>query len=99
MTAKAPPSGWVVQVTVSAPLSSPGSDTRWIGRHIPDAPSFHYFNVALASPVKAVEATAAFLAKGKAASDTEDAPASAVRELSAAEVTALGLKSGEVKLA
>lgn len=84
-------------MTISAPL--PESGTRWIGRHIPDAPSFHYFNVAVANPGKAVEATAAFLAKGKADSDAAHAPASTVRGLSEAEVTALGLNTGEVKLA
>ena len=59
------------------------------------APSFEYFNVAIASPDKAVEATTKYLAKGKV--DADDVDASTVRKLSSAEIAALGLKAGEVK--
>jgi hypothetical protein len=59
------------------------------------APSFQYYNVAIANPDKAVEAAAKYFAKGKA--DAGDVAASTARELSSAEVAALGLKAGEVK--
>jgi hypothetical protein len=68
---------------------------QWIGDKMPGAPSFKYFNVAIASPDKAVEATTKYLAKGKV--DAEHVAASTARELSSAEVAALRLKAGEVK--
>jgi hypothetical protein len=52
---------------------------------------FEYFNVAIASPDKAVEATTKYLAKGKV--DAEHVAASTARELSSAEVAALRLKA------
>ena len=96
MAAKAPPAGWVVQVTVPAPPTpASATGTRWIGPTLLGAPSFEYFNVAIASPDKAIEATTKYLAKGKV--DAEGVDASTVRELSSAEVAALRLKAGEVK--
>ena len=96
MTAKAPPAGWVVQVTIaSSPVPPAKEGAQWIGEKMPGAPSFEYFNVAIASPDKAVEATTKYLAKGKV--DAEHVDASTVRELSSAEVAALRLKAGEVK--
>jgi hypothetical protein len=67
---------------------------KWVGDKMPGAPSFEYFNVAIADPNKAVEATAAYLTRAKV--DTVGG-LSAVRELSSAEVSALLLKAGEVK--
>jgi hypothetical protein len=93
MTDKASPAGWVVQVTIAA--SPPKEADRWIGAKLPDAPSFEYFNVGIADPGEAVQATAAYLAKG--GTDVGSVPASAVRELSPAEVVALRLKAGEVR--
>jgi hypothetical protein len=96
MTDKASPAGWVVQVTMAAPPPPPSKKgARWVGGNMPDAPSFEYFNVAIANPGEAVEATTKYLAKIKA--DVGDGDASTVRQLSSAEVAALGLKSGEVK--
>ena len=96
MTAKASPEGWVVQVTVPAPPTPPSADsTRWIGPNLLGAPSFHYYNVAIADPSKAIEATTKYLAKAKA--DADEIKATTVRGLSSAEVATLGLKTGEVK--
>jgi hypothetical protein len=57
------------------------------------APSFQYYNVAIAAPSNALEATAKHLAAANAA----DGEKSVVRELSAGEIAALKLKAGEVK--
>jgi hypothetical protein len=94
MIDKASPAGWVVQVTMAtAPASQEGA--RWIGPQMPGAPSFRYYNVAIGSPDKAIEAAANYVAKGKA--DAADVATSTVRQLSSAEVAALGLKPGEAK--
>jgi hypothetical protein len=90
MTNKAPSAGWVIQQTILAPLlESP----EWRGPARRGPPSFKYFNVALASASKAIEAAAKHL------SGTEDAECemSAVRQLSLGEVAALSLAAGEVK--
>jgi hypothetical protein len=96
MTEKAPPAGWVVQVNVAAPLAQPKPDAvRWVGPAVRDAPSFQYFNVAIADSATAIEATKKLMASADAlAMDWE---ASAVRGLSSAEIGALGLKAGEAK--
>jgi hypothetical protein len=96
MIDKASPAGCVVQVTVPA-LIDPGKveAVRWIGPTLPGAPSFKYFNVAIAAHDKAIEATMKHLAKGEAM----DGEMSVVRALSPGEVAALHLKAGEVKLA
>jgi len=54
------------------------------------APSFKYFNVAIAAAAKAIEATTQHLA------DTEDRETSVVRALSSEEIALLRLKPGEV---
>jgi len=94
MTDKAPPAGWVVQVTILAPIA-PASQERWIGPKLSDAPSFQYYNVAVSNPNKAIEATANYVAKGKA--DAADVAANTVRELSPAEIAVLGLEAGEAR--
>jgi hypothetical protein len=66
---------------------------RWLGQAVLDAPSFKYFNVAMADPEKATEATAKYLAKA----DATDGETRAVRKLSSAEIATLGLKAGEVQ--
>jgi hypothetical protein len=95
MTEKAPPAGWVVQVTVVAPLIQPKPDAvRWLGPAVKDAPSFQYFNVAIAAADNAVEATKKLMAKADAlAMDWETG---VVRGLSSAEILSLGLKAGDV---
>jgi hypothetical protein len=91
MTDKASPAGWVVQVAVAAPPPAP--DGKWHATAFAGAPSFHYFNVALTAPNKAIEATAKYLAKAEA----KDGEMSVVRELSTAEMATLSLAAGEVK--
>jgi hypothetical protein len=95
MTDKAPPAGWVVQVTVPA-LPTPSAPTttgRWIGPVKLGAPSFQYFNVAIADAHKATEATGKHLG----IPDDDDRKMHAVRRLSEAEIAALSLNAGEVK--
>ena len=91
MTDKAPPAGWVVQVTVPA-LSTP-STASWLGPVSLGAPSFRYFNVAIADAQKAIEATGKHLAMA----DDDDRKLHAVRRLSVAELAALSLNPREVK--
>jgi hypothetical protein len=51
MIEKASAAGWVVQVTIPAPHASPSETAvKWIGRAWPSAPSFQYYNVAVATP-------------------------------------------------
>jgi hypothetical protein len=96
MSDKALPAGWVVQVTVDAAPAQPNPDAvPWRGPGVKDAPSFQYFNVAIADSAKAMEATKKLMAKGDVSAVHWDM--SAVRGLSAAEIAALDLKSGEVK--
>jgi hypothetical protein len=89
MTEKTPPAGWVVQVT------TPGEPVRSRARHtllkdLRGAPSFQYFNVAIAIPAEAEEATTVHLA------DDLAREARVVRSLSSAEVASLNLRTGDV---
>ena len=94
MSNKTSPAGWVIQVAVPAPAAAPRADgTRWIGAVALSAPHFHYFNVAIAAPHNAIEATGKHLAK----TGGKDGEMSAVRGLSAAEIAVLSLKAGEVR--
>ncbi len=80
-----------MQVTVAAPPRQP--DAKWSAIAAVGAPSFHYFNVAIAARNKAVEATAKHLAAG----EIKSSEMSVVRGLSSREVAALSLGDGEVK--
>jgi len=91
MTDKVSPAGWVVQATIAAPLTEGGS--QWLGTTAPSAPAFQYFNVAIAAPDAAIEATAKQLAEAEA----QAVEMRVVRPLSSAEIVAAGLKSGEAK--
>ena len=95
MSVKAPSAGWVVQLTVATSPGSTKANERWLGPVVADAPSFQYFNTAIADRDKAVEATKKLIAKGD--TSAVDWPGRAVRGLSSAEIDALGLKTGEVK--
>jgi len=96
MTDKAPPAGWVVQVTVPPPPASPtAKGMRWFGVAVPDPPSFQYFNVAIAAPNEAMEATTKQLAS--AMPEAKEWDTSVVRGLSSRELAALSLNAGEVK--
>jgi hypothetical protein len=92
MTEKTPPAGWVVQVATTAPPQKV-EGSKWVGRVLLGAPSFQYFNVAIAASDKAMEATTKHLAKAEAA----DGEMSVVRGLSSGEIAALSLKAGEVR--
>jgi hypothetical protein len=67
------------------------------------APSFRYFNVAIAGANNAVEATAKHLAKGEAKgeakAETKDGEMCVVRGLSSEEIAVLSLSAGEVRAA
>jgi hypothetical protein len=87
------PDGWVVQVTIPAvPKPPKEGDVRWIGASLQAAPTFRFFNVAIASADKAVEATSKHLAK----TDPAEREMRAVRGLSTAEIAALKLKPGDL---
>ena len=91
MTEKAPPAGWVVQVTIPATPALSSSSAVWRRLNLRDAPSFKYFNVAIAAAAKALEATT------KHSAETEDREVGIVRGLSSKEIAALRLMPGEVK--
>jgi hypothetical protein len=94
MADKASPAGWVIQVVIPAPPPAPRAEgAQWFGPVGLGAPSFQYFNVAIADPDKAIAATTKHLADANA----KDGEKSAVRELSSREIALLGLKSGEVR--
>jgi hypothetical protein len=57
------------------------------------APSFQYFNVAIAAPKTAIEATTKHLV----AAEAQGGEMSVVRGLSSREIAALSLKAGEVR--
>jgi hypothetical protein len=92
MTDKAAPVGWVVQVTIPVQPTE-GAQSRWIGRLGLGPPSFRYFNVAIAAPLKAIEATKEHLAE----TEDKDREMSVVRGLSQPEIVALSLNAGDVK--
>ena len=91
MTDKAPPAGWVVQVIIPAVPAEPGTPGALRGLISVAAPSFKYFNVAIAGPSKAMEATT------KHAAEAKHREVSVVRALSSEEIAELRLKDGEVK--
>jgi hypothetical protein len=66
-----------------------------VGRRIFGPPSFPYFNVAIAAPFKAIEATREHLA----GTEDKDREISVVRGVSEPEIVALRLNVGDVKLA
>ena len=74
---------------------SSGSGTQWIGPILFGAPVFRYFNVAIAVPEKAIEATTKHWAKSDAGAKIVDR--SVVRQLSSEEIAVLGLARGQVE--
>jgi hypothetical protein len=89
MTDETSHAGWVAQVTILSPVA-PVCQERW------NRPkSFKYYNVAI-SPDKAIKTTADHVAKYKPDANVD---AKAVKELSSAEVAALGPKATEAKSA
>ena len=91
----ASPAGWVVQATIAAAPEARAADAPWRPSvMLVSAPSFEYFNVAIAAPDKAMEATTKHLAEGV---EAKVGAVSVVRKLSSREIAALRLKAGEVK--
>ena len=91
MIEKASSAGWVIQVTIPADppqVSMPRSSSA-----LPDAPTFKYFNVAIADGEKAIAATKKHLG------ESQDREVTVVRTLSSEEIAALHLKPGQVKQA
>jgi hypothetical protein len=89
------PRGWVIQITIPGKpeiraADAPWRDPSWLTR----PPSFKYFNVAVAAPDQAMEATTKFLT---GASEPLVGQLSVARTLSAREIAALGLTAGEVR--
>jgi hypothetical protein len=94
MRGETTPAGWVVQLTIPAHTTPPRPDgTSWIGPVILGAPSFQYFNVAIADAEIAMEATR------KHSGSDSDVIVRVVRALSAAEVASIPLSVGEVRRA
>jgi hypothetical protein len=90
MSNKELPAGWVVEVTTpgqpsTVPLPS-GRLSAILG-----APSFNYFNVAIAAAEAAIAATTKHLA------DPQHRETNVVRALSSREIDTLGLTAGEVR--
>ena len=92
MINKTSPAGWIVQVTIPAPVPLPDV-ARWIGPVVLSAPSFQYFNVAVAAPNSAVEAATKHLA----GDEPKHGEVRALRGLTAGEIAALKLAAGEVR--
>jgi hypothetical protein len=93
MTEKASPAGWVVQVAIRMKPDAREADAPWRPSvMLVGAPSFEYFNVAIAAPDKAIEAASKHLAKSAKVGEM-----SVVRKLSTGEIAALSLKAGEVR--
>ena len=95
MTDKPSPAGWVVQASFRAEPEVRAADAPW--RHsafLVGAPTFKYFNVAIAAPDKAMEATTKYLATS---AEAKTGAISIARKLSTGEIAALSLKAGEVR--
>jgi hypothetical protein len=93
----ASPAGWVVQVTIPATPEARAEDAPWRPSvMLVSAPSFEYFNVAIAAPEEAMEATTRHLAEG---AEAKVGVVSVVRKLSSREIAALSLEAGDVKRA
>jgi|SoiMetStandDraft_5_1073268.scaffolds.fasta_scaffold52073_3 hypothetical protein len=91
---QAMPAGWVVQLTLPAPVTPPRSDGNpWIGAVVLGTPLFQYFNVAIADPKAAVEATR------KHSGSDDDATIGTVRALSSEELASISLSQGEIRRA
>jgi hypothetical protein len=90
MSDKESPAGWVVQVTIPGQISSERSRSGYLSTLL-GAPSFKYFNVAVANAEAAMAATTKHLA------DPERRETSVVRALSLGEIAVLGLAAGDVK--
>jgi len=90
MMEKASAAGWVVQLTIPGVLVVQPEGAKWRPA-VTTAPTFQFFNVAIVSADKAIEA-----ARKKLGASAE-AALSVVRALSPAEIDHLKLKAGEAE--
>jgi hypothetical protein len=90
MTDKASAAGWVVQLTIPGEPIVLAEGSRW-RTPVSTAPTFQFFNVAISSEDKAVEAAR------KKAGALPEAPMRVVRALSSAEIASIDLRAGEAK--
>jgi hypothetical protein len=90
MSDKESPAGWVVQVTIPGKASSVRAPSGYLSTVLA-APTFKYFNVAVATAEAAMAATTKHL------DDPERPETSVVRALSLREIAALRLTAGSVK--
>jgi hypothetical protein len=90
MSEKATAAGWVVQLTIPGLPIIPIEGAKWRPA-MNSAPTFQFFNVAIGSADKAVEA-----ARKKAGAD-EEAVMGVVRQLSATEIDFIKLRAGDVQ--
>jgi hypothetical protein len=88
MTEKTSAAGWVVQITIPGVPIIQAEGTKWRPA-TSTAPTFQFFNVAIASAEKAVEAVR------KSVGASAEAPLRVVRALSPAEIDVLRLRVGE----
>ena len=84
--------GWVVQVTIPGVPIVQAQGSRWRPA-TSTAPTFRFFNVAIGSAEKAVEAAR------KKAGASDEVAIRTVRSLSAAEIAAIPLRTGETQAA
>jgi hypothetical protein len=82
--------GWVVQLTIPGVPKVPVEGAKWRPAETTN-PTFEFFNVAIGSAEKAVEAAR------KKAGASEEATLRAVRSLSSTEIDSIKLRAGEAK--
>lgn len=90
MSEKTSAAGWVVQLTIPGVPKIPIEGSKWRPA-VNTAPTFQFYNVAIGSADKAIEAAR------KKAGASEEAAMSAVRALSEAEISSIKLRAGDAK--
>ncbi len=90
MSETATAAGWVVQLTIPGLPRIPAEGAKWRPAETM-APTFQFFNVAIGSADKAVEAAR------KKAGASDEAVMRVVRALSASELDSIKLRTGEAK--
>jgi hypothetical protein len=82
--------GWVVQLTIPGVLIIRPEGAKWRPAEN-SAPTYQFFDVAIASADKAIEAAR------KLAGASDEAVMRVVRALSASEIDAIKLRAGDIK--
>ncbi len=90
MSENAAAAGWVVQLTIPGVPKVPVEGAKWRPAETTN-PTFEFFNVAIGSAEKAIEAAR------KKAGASEEAALRAVRSLSSTEIDSIKLRAGEAK--